>query len=207
MDTETLQRCTHLFFTTREEEGAGVGLTQVRRAARDAGGRIAITSQPGTGTRACVFLPVQETEPPTLRLVDDAEPEMTSDPARILCIDDDAAVLGLLQTVFERDGHQVSTVTGGQAGVEAFVEGVQTNRPYDLVITDLRMPDLHGFGVIRAIRATDTEVPILMLTAWMQQLPEDLADLDGLRVHSKPFDVLRVRLEIQDMLQAATTGG
>jgi len=150
---------------------------------------------------------VQETEPPTLRLVDDAEPEMTSDPARILCIDDDAAVLGLLQTVFERDGHQVSTVTGGQAGVEAFVEGVQTNRPYDLVITDLRMPDLHGFGVIRAIRATDTEVPILMLTAWMQQLPEDLADLDGLRVHSKPFDVLRVRLEIQDMLQAATTGG
>lgn len=207
MDTETLERCTHLFFTTREEEGAGVGLAQVRRAARALGGRFEISSVPARGTRACIFLPVPQEERAPLRLVPDDEAEPVTPPARILCIDDDAAVLRLLRTVFERDGHQVSTVEGGQAGVEAFVEGVQTGRPYDLVITDLRMPDLHGFGVIRAIRATDADVPILMLTAWMQQLPDDLADLAGLRIHSKPFDVLRVRLDIQDMLQIASTGG
>jgi len=206
MDAETLSRCTHLFFTTREEEGAGVGLSQVRRAARGAGGRLEIASEAGVGTRACIFLPTAGTERNGLRIVRDEEPEESGAPARILCIDDDAAVLRLLRTVFERDGHHVVTVTGGHAGVEAFVEGVQTSRRYDLVITDLKMPDLHGFAVIRALRATDADVPILMLTAWMQQLPEDLEDLDGLRVHSKPFDAVRVRLDIQDMLQRRDDG-
>jgi signal transduction histidine kinase len=201
MEEETLERCTHLFFTTREE-AVGIGLTRVRRTARDFDGRFEISSIPGEGTRARIFLPAAAHVQPRLALVEDA-PRIDPGPgtARILCIDDNAAVLSLLRTVFERDGHRVTSVQGGQSGVEAFVEGIQTEREFDLVITDLRMPDVHGFGVIRAIRAAAAAVPILVLSAEEQELPEDLRVLDRLEVLRKPIDPMKIRVEIQDMLK------
>lgn len=204
MDERTLERCTHLFFTTRDG-AVGVGLTRVRRSAHDFGGRFEISSTPGEGTRARLFLPGAEVQP-QLELVDDnppidITPASVDAPARILCVDDNAAVLSLLRTVFERDGHHVTSVSGGQSGVEAFVEGIQTGRDFDLVITDLRMPDVHGFGVIRAIRSAAPDVPVMILTADTQELPDDLADLEGIRVVHKPFDPLQIRVQIQDLLE------
>ncbi|MDT8368755.1 MAG: response regulator [Longimicrobiales bacterium] len=168
-------------------------------ADRSSAGRADPSPAPVTGTRACLFLPVHDGHG-TVALVPDDKTDARVDTARILCIEEDAAVLRLLRTVFERDGHRVSTVTGGESGVEAFVEGLQTERPWDLVITDLGLRGHHGFGVIRGIRAADPDVPILMLTEWIDNLPSDLAGMPGLRVHVKPFDLVRMRREIREIL-------
>lgn len=77
----------------------------------------------------------------------------------ILLIDDEAIALSNLRHVFEREGYSVTACRSGEAGLAA----MQTT-PFDLVLTDLRMPGIDGMEVLAHIRATTPEVPVIMIT-------------------------------------------
>jgi DNA-binding response OmpR family regulator len=79
--------------------------------------------------------------------------------SRILVIDDDDDIRGLLRTLLERAGHEVSDAPDGRAGLRALYDGSP-----DLVILDVTMPGLDGWTTLERIREV-TDVPVLMLTA------------------------------------------
>jgi DNA-binding response OmpR family regulator len=79
--------------------------------------------------------------------------------ARILIIDDDRAVQLSIQLALEREGHQVVCASDGEEGLRVFA-----NKPPDLVVTDLIMPNKEGIETIMQIRARDPKTPILAIS-------------------------------------------
>lgn len=79
--------------------------------------------------------------------------------ARVLIIDDDPAILALVSGILEAQGHSVIVTHDGQEGVKAF-----TNERFDLVVTDIVMPEQEGITTIGAIRRLNRTVPILAMS-------------------------------------------
>ena len=120
-----------------------------------------------------------------------------SEPARsgaILVIDDEAPVRELVADVLASKGHRVTTATGGREGLDLFEAG-----QFDLVITDLGMPDMTGWDVARAIRLRHPGTPVLLLTGWGEvvETPEGVS-VDG--IISKPFDVVKLTAAVGEAL-------
>jgi CheY-like chemotaxis protein len=87
-------------------------------------------------------------------------------PLRILCIDDEPDLRQVMHDVLELDHHQVTVATGGREGLDLFRSSLHAGEPYEVVITDLAMPDINGHHVARAIKAESPQTPIIMLTGW-----------------------------------------
>jgi putative two-component system response regulator len=79
----------------------------------------------------------------------------------VLVIDDDQAVLGLLKDLLDLNGFRVQAALGGQEGLEVF----QRDR-FDLVITDIRMPNMDGLEVLKSVRERDDTVPVILVTGY-----------------------------------------
>lgn len=86
-------------------------------------------------------------------------------PAQILLVDDNQIGLTARKTLLEEQGYSVTTATSGEAAVELF-----RRRPFDIVITDFRMPGMNGIELIREIRGERPEVPIILLSGFVQPL-------------------------------------
>jgi CheY-like chemotaxis protein len=99
------------------------------------------------------------------------DPDLPNDgepcrPLRILCIDDEPQLRQVMHDVLESDHHHVTVATGGRQGLHLFRSSLHAGEPYEVVITDLSMPDLDGRHVARAIKAESPQTPVIMLTGW-----------------------------------------
>lgn len=90
----------------------------------------------------------------------DPTPEQET-PGRILAIDDEVESLALLEELLTLHGYEVRTATEGRAGIEVF----RQSSP-ELVITDIRMPNLDGLQVLRSVREMDDSVPVILVTGY-----------------------------------------
>jgi CheY-like chemotaxis protein len=91
----------------------------------------------------------------------------------ILCIDDDQHVRELLNDCLTHLGHRVMVASGGKEGIEMFRTAALKNQPYEVVVTDMRMPDIDGRQVARTIKAEFPNTPIIMLTGWGAIIRDD----------------------------------
>ncbi len=89
----------------------------------------------------------------------------------VLCVDDEAVGLRVRQILLERAGYRVLTASDGTSGLELFA-----THPVDAVVLDYSMPGMHGGEVALKMRQTKPEVPILLLSAYVD-LPEEVASL------------------------------
>ena len=120
--------------------------------------------------------------------------------ARILIIEDDELMAGILVKLLQDDGHEVRATTDGASGVEASAADVP-----DLVITDMSLPKMTGWQVTEAIRKNDAtkRVPILGLTSYDTSGDRDTAFAAGISdFESKPLDAARIRAKIKKLLNA-----
>jgi CheY-like chemotaxis protein len=92
---------------------------------------------------------------------------------RILCIDDDPVLRELLGDVLGLKQHKVTVAASGREGLDLFRSHLQGSEPYEVVITDLGMPDMDGRVVARALRAESPQIPIVMLTGWGAMMNAD----------------------------------
>jgi DNA-binding response OmpR family regulator len=123
---------------------------------------------------------------------------------KILIIEDDLDVAEMLNAYFRVQGYEVFTVNWGEDGVRS----CQTIHP-DLVILDIRLPDIDGYEVARRLRSDrrTAEVPIIFLTE-----KRDRSDrLQGLELGAddyitKPFDVQELRLRVRNALKRVSQG-
>jgi CheY-like chemotaxis protein len=182
MSDAVRQRCFEPFFTTKAEHGTGLGLSIAYGIVTRHGGEIEVWSQPGEGSRFTVRLPVgaeipsPPTEPPAPR---------ADRSARILVVEDEAAVREVLVDVLQSQGHEVVACADGTTAL-AHCGGT----PFDLALVDLSMPGLSGWEVAKSLRAAQPDVPIALVTGWGDQI--DLADARGRGIDylvAKPFNV------------------
>jgi CheY-like chemotaxis protein len=168
MDEETRRRCLEPFFTTKGERGTGLGLAMVYGMAQRHGARVEIESELGHGTTFRLLFP-QAVERAAEAPAAAAAPQ-TLPPLRILLIDDDPFILDSMRTVLELDGHAVTDANGGRAGIDAFASSQGGSAPFDVVITDLGMPEVGGNKVIAAVKAASAATPVILMTGWGQRL-------------------------------------
>ena len=100
--------------------------------------------------------------------------------AKILVADDEAEVGEIIELMLCQCGHQVTVVNGGQEAIDAFF-----SEDYDLVITDVYMPEVSGEEVVRAVKESMSGVPVLLITGWALQIDISELGVDG--VIAKPF--------------------
>jgi PAS domain S-box-containing protein len=179
MSEEVRKRLFEPFFTTKAGRGTGLGLSVAYGIVTRHGGEISVESRQGEGSTFTIKLPVGEgvyEEPgESLHL-----PPL--EPMSVLVIDDEKAVRDLLIRFLTVEGHSVVAAPDGPAALERFAPG-----EFDLVVTDLGMPGMSGWEVASAIKAKDPRVPVIMLTGWGDQLPQELIESSGIdRVVAKP---------------------
>ncbi len=129
---------------------------------------------------------------------------MNEEKATILIVEDDLDVADMLNAYFRVQGYEVLTVNWGEDGVRA----AQTNHP-DLVILDIRLPDIDGFEVAQRLRSNRRTqgIPIIFLTEKRERVDR----LRGLELHAddyitKPFDVQELRLKVRNTLLRTQQG-
>ncbi|MFQ5718534.1 MAG: sigma-54-dependent transcriptional regulator [Acidobacteriota bacterium] len=124
-----------------------------------------------------------------------------SRPGRILLIDDDAAGRNALRRALEKQGHAVEAHAGGRAALKSLAAATPR---FDLVITDLRMPEMDGMEVLRRTRDIDADVPVLLITAFGTIENAVEAMQFGARDYlTKPLDLFEVRRKVSRALEAA----
>jgi signal transduction histidine kinase/ActR/RegA family two-component response regulator len=186
MSPDVLERAFEPFFTTKPVgKGTGLGLSQIFGFAHQSGGEVGIESELGRGTTVSIYLPRTEAAA-AVRLhpaVQRSEAEAHVAGARILLVEDDprvrAATVGALEDL---DYEPVACASGAEA-VEMFAA-----REFDLVITDVIMPEMTGPELIRHLKAAyDRDFAVLFVTGYVGEGESD--DLRGNELLRKPFTV------------------
>jgi signal transduction histidine kinase len=171
MEESTRQRCLEPFFSTKAKRGGtGLGLAMVYGMMQRHNGVIDIESAPRRGTCIRLTFPIRDK-------ASKVQPALMS-PAqnrslRILCIDDEPQVQELLKNCLTALNHHVETASGGKQGVEMFRKAARENQPYEVVVTDLGMPDIDGRQVANTIKKEFHGTPIIMMTGWGTMMKED----------------------------------
>ena len=186
MSAEVMDRLFDPFFTTKEVgKGTGLGLSVVHGIVVAHRGEIRISSEPGCGTVVKVYLP---------RLESGAErlPEAASGarhgagPARILVVDDEKDIGDFASAVLSRLGHRVDSY---HDSVEALSRLRENPHAYDLLITDLTMPQMTGLQLADEATGLRPDLPVILITGANDRPDWELAPPRIIRaVLHKPFD-------------------
>ena len=145
INPQVQERLFEPFFTTRPVgEGTGLGLAICKGIVEAHGGSLAVVSAPGQGATFRVELPVESAAAETAASEQSLEPPVRG--KTILVVDDEPELATLLAEILTADAHRVDTAENGIAALDKLREG-----SYDLVISDLRMPQLDGPGLYREV--------------------------------------------------------
>ena len=198
MDEETQRRVFQRFVqadetTSRRHGGAGLGLEISRSLARLMGGDITVQSSLGLGSSFCATLPLAVVAPPAHGASGGAQGDATlARPLQVLVAEDHPVNRAYLEAVLDKLGHAAVFAENGEEAVRA----VQA-QDFDIVLMDLHMPVMDGFGAARAIRALPLPrgaIPIVALTADAFQDSQELARQAGMdEMLTKPAHLPQLR--------------
>ena len=164
---DLLEKIFDPYFTTKKEsKGTGLGLSIVHGIVKGYKGDIRIYSEPGKGAEVRVYLPIVKTN------AEKKDIEQTLIPGgaeRLLLVDDEAPIVRMEKQMLERLGYRITTRTGSVEALEAFKANPDD---YDLIITDMNMPNMTGVRLASEIRKIRPDAPIIICTGFSEQINE-----------------------------------
>jgi signal transduction histidine kinase/ActR/RegA family two-component response regulator len=196
MERAITERIFEPFFTTKDPgKGTGMGLSTVHGIVKSHGGAIIVDSEPLKGSTFHVYLPLSDIKPtedvPTTKYV----PMGTE---HILLVDDEEWILTTAQQLLEHLGYKVTALTSSLKALEAF--RAQPHQ-FDLVVTDIIMPDMTGEVLARELLAIQPNLPIIVFTGYSEHLSEDKAKKMGFAAYfMKPVNVQEMARTIRKVL-------
>ncbi|MFP5329029.1 MAG: ATP-binding protein [Alphaproteobacteria bacterium] len=185
MTPEVMERAFEPFFTTKPVgKGTGLGLSQIFGFAHQSGGEVGIESEVGKGTTVSIYLPRSEAEAP-VRLHPAAQrmsEEERVPGARILVVEDDPRVrTSTVEALQDLDYDPVACSSGAEA-VKLF-----DGQTFDLVISDVIMPEMTGPELIRTLKKKRKDFAVLFVTGYVGE--GEAENLVGYELLRKPFTV------------------
>jgi PAS domain S-box-containing protein len=179
MDAATRARAIEPFFTTKPEgKGTGLGLSVVYGVVDALGGRLSIDSAVGLGTIVEIALPAAVGVNEEAEAVDEASP-VDGGAERVLVVEDRDIVRHLTRDLLESSGFDVIAVAGGGEALEA----VAASEPFDLLLTDVVMPEMSGPELAQRLRAGRPALPVLYMSGYT----DDVLDAHELSQEATAF--------------------
>ena len=222
MDAATLERIFEPFFTTKPVgQGTGLGLAVVHGVMRTHEGGVDVQSAPGQGSRFTLYFPVapasaavasghpsetmESVLPPAAAPSPAPEtvlaPPACTQPSRkphVMYVDDDEALVFLVQRLLRRRGYEVSGFTDPHAAEAALRADPAC---YDLLVTDYNMPGFCGVDLVREARLIRPDLPVALASGYVTAEIEQAALAEGARalIH-KPNDVEELCATVQRLV-------
>ncbi len=171
------------YFTTKGKgEGTGLGLSIVRGIVGNCSGDVRIYSEPGKGTEVHVYLPVITSKE---EIAEAAPPQpVTGGSERILLVDDEPAIVNMEEKMLERLGYHVTKYTASLKASEAFKADPQG---FDLVMTDMTMPQMTGIQLAKEVKTIRPDIPVIICTGFSEELSDERYKIHNIQgVVNKP---------------------
>ena len=160
--------------TTRKFGGTGLGLTISSRLARALGGSLTLASAIGVGSKFTLSVPTGPLAGVVMLRDEEEAGSSDTSPAvtarsdlrgRVLLAEDGPDNQALISAYLKRLGATVTVAENGRIAMNAALEARAAGIPFDLVLMDMQMPELDGYGATRALRDAGYDLPIVALTA------------------------------------------
>ena len=196
MDPVTLKRCVEPFYSTKGVgKGTGLGLSMAHGLAAQSGGALALSSKPGVGTRAELFLPAASGEAEATHTHAAIVPAVRR--ASVLLVDDEELVRSGTADMLSDLGHNVVESASGAQALAMLRGGIEV----DLVVTDYLMPGMTGAALIRELRELWPRLPVLLITGFANTAADVPGDVPKL---AKPFRQADLSARINDLLAGSS---
>ncbi|MBW1705541.1 MAG: PAS domain S-box protein [Deltaproteobacteria bacterium] len=195
MTPDVMKRIFDPYFTTKEKgHGTGLGLSVVHGIIKSNGGAITVESEPGQGAIFHVYLPRMEyPKEPAKTMAMSPYIGIPTGNERILFIDDEQALVDIGKQILEHLGYNVITRT---SSIEALGLFKADPDGFDLVITDMTMPNMTGDKLAKAMMKIRPGIPIILCTGFSERITEKNAGEMGIKILAmKP-------LAMRDLAQA-----
>ena len=193
---DILDRIFEPYYTTKKSgEGTGLGLAIVHSIVLNYGGDITVESQVGHGTSFHVYLPLINEEIPG---IEDNRIEIQKGTERILIVDDEKPAVDIMQKMLEKFGYKVTSTINSRNALKIFQKNPEN---FDLVITDMTMPDMSGEILAKEIMSIRPGFPIILCTGFSDNINEEKANQIGIsHFILKPIAMSELSKCIRDVL-------
>jgi PAS domain S-box-containing protein len=190
------------YFTTKEiGKGTGMGLSVVLGIVKGHGGAISVDSEPDKGTRIRIFLPILDREAETEFV---SEEMLSTGNENILFVDDEKSLADLGRLRLEKMGYRVTATTRPSEALDLFYANPDQ---FDLVITDMTMPQMTGDRLAKEMLKIRPDLPIIICTGFHEKMTEEKSAEIGIRAFlSKPLSIINLAQGIRQVLDKQKDG-
>ncbi len=198
MDAATSKRIFEPFFTTKGAgEGTGLGLSVVHGIVKEYEGAVTVDSELGRGTSISIYLPARpaiEERPPIA-----AAEIPRGNGERVLFVDDEPVLGDVARKMMQRLGYRAEVFQSSEAALAAFQKEPTT---YDVLITDLTMPEMTGVDLARRVLSIRPTLPVILVSGSSGPLTvAELGEMGIRELLGKPLDYATLARVLSQMLQ------
>jgi two-component system cell cycle sensor histidine kinase/response regulator CckA len=196
---EIMPRIFDPFFTTKEEgKGTGLGLSTVHGIIGQMGGAITVENAEGGGALFKVYLPAHHGATDEQDAPAPVAARDYSGTGRILVVEDEDPVRAFVVATLERSGYEVTAAEDGAAALEI----LRSDRNFDLIVTDVMMPETDGPTlVLRARQEFGVAAPVIFMSGYAESaMREQMDRIEGGRYIQKPFPMAELGARVKDAL-------
>lgn len=198
IDSKHIDNIFEPFFTTKSvDKGTGLGLSVAHGIITDHSGTITVQSEQGKGATFRVYLPRYNG---TKKAADTGrQPSAVQRGTEsIMIVDDDISVSGVMEAMLKSLGYQVTTYTDS---VNALEELSRTAEQYDLLISDLKMPNITGLELAKRLQQNSTRIPLIIMSGDSTPITEQsMQDFGISKVLNKPIMMSELAETLREVL-------
>jgi len=195
--SEIINRIFDPYFTTKDfGKGSGMGLTVVQGIIKNHDGAITVDSPVGKGTAFTILFPVIDEVPEIKTKTTFTNPHGSE---AILFVDDEQTITNMMQQILEKLGYQVETKLNPKEALDLFQSKPDS---FDIVITDMTMPQMTGAKFAEKLKGIRPDIPVIICTGHSDFIDDDKAKLLGInRLVMKPVSKSKIAEAIRDVLK------